>query len=154
MHGDTVATATSADTGPATYTETTEYGLPRNPTTARYGWLGSRHRNTGDTLAQLTLMGARLYNPTTGRFLSTDPEPGGSANDYDYCSADPINCTDLDGKWPSWHSVRHWVWRHKWDIIGTAVTFVPVAVFDTWDGVVLFDENLHLDEILQNGFQD
>ncbi|MGH9150061.1 MAG: hypothetical protein ACRD0F_06950 [Acidimicrobiales bacterium] len=25
------------------------------------------------------------------------PVEGGSANDYDYCSADPINCTDLAG---------------------------------------------------------
>ena len=25
------------------------------------------------------------------------PVEGGSANDYDYCSGDPVNCTDLDG---------------------------------------------------------
>ena len=29
-----------------------------------------------------------------------------------------------------------------------------LAVFDTWDGAILFDENLRIDEILQNGFQD
>jgi len=43
-------------------------------------------------------MGVRLYNPTTGRFLTVDPVYGGNANDYDYCNGDPINCTDLDGR--------------------------------------------------------
>ena len=47
-------------------TETTEYGHPRDTTTptARYGWLGTHQRAT-DTPAGLTLMGVRLYNPTT-----------------------------------------------------------------------------------------
>jgi len=43
-------------------------------------------------------MGVRLYNSLTGRFLQQDPVYGGSANNYDYCNADPINCYDLDGK--------------------------------------------------------
>ncbi len=42
-------------------------------------------------------MGQRLYLPSTGRFLSLDPVAGGSANPYDYCNADAVNCTDLDG---------------------------------------------------------
>src|SRR4051812_16297331 len=43
-------------------------------------------------------MGARLYDPTTGRFLQPDPVPSGSANDYDYANQDPINNRDLDGR--------------------------------------------------------
>ena len=105
LHGDLIATAAPTDTTPASYTETTEYGLPRDTSTTnpRYGWLGTHHRNTGDALAQLTLMGIRLYNPTTGRFLSTDPIRGGSCNNYDYSCADPVNGRDLDGKrWCVW----------------------------------------------------
>jgi hypothetical protein len=50
-------------------------------------------------------MGVRLYNPTTGRFLQTDPVPGGSANPYDYTGADPTNTYDLDGRC-SWGWMR------------------------------------------------
>jgi hypothetical protein len=42
-------------------------------------------------------MGARLYDPHLGRFLEVDPVAGGSANSYDYCSADPVNGLDLAG---------------------------------------------------------
>lgn len=124
-----MATAAPTDTGPATWTESTEYGLPRDPAAPqpRYGWLGAHQRNTGDALAQLTLMGARLYNPTTGRFLSTNPVPGGSCNDYDYVCADPVNSTDLDGNWRCrWcRKAGRWAWKHKWEIALTAASFTP-----------------------------
>jgi hypothetical protein len=42
-------------------------------------------------------MGARPYDPGTGRFLSVDPVLGGSLNDYDYAGQDPINDYDLNG---------------------------------------------------------
>ena len=51
-------------------------------------------------------MGARLYAPTTGRFLTIDPIHGGNDNRYTY-PPDPINKLDLDGR--SWlGSVAHW----------------------------------------------
>jgi uncharacterized protein RhaS with RHS repeats len=57
---------------------------------------------------------ARYYDPTTGRFISTDPTgfAGGSANLYGYVNADPANFTDPSGLTPkpkakapawSWH---------------------------------------------------
>ena len=74
-----------------------EFGTPQGATAGRYGWLGSKDR-ASDTPGGLTLMGARLYTPTLGRFLQTDPVPGGSANSYDYAAQDPINAFDLDGR--------------------------------------------------------
>ncbi|WP_329140444.1 hypothetical protein OG552_36195 [Streptomyces sp. NBC_01476] len=51
-----------------------------------------------ETVTGAVLMGVRLYGAATGRFLGTDPIPGGNANAYDYCTADRINCLDLTGK--------------------------------------------------------
>ncbi|MGW5402542.1 DNRLRE domain-containing protein [Streptomyces sp. NPDC003952] len=79
-----------------------EYGQPRpGQATTRYAWIGDKQRSD-ETPGALALMGVRLYNPATGRFLSTDPIPGASANAYDYCNADPVNCTDLNGRMPGW----------------------------------------------------
>ncbi|MFL6098563.1 MAG: DNRLRE domain-containing protein [Actinomycetales bacterium] len=108
LHGDVIATVPddTGATGTDAYFESTEYGAARdtNATSpSRYGWLGGKQRSTDD-LAGVVLMGARLYNPATGRFLSVDPEAGGSANDYAY-PTNPIDGFDLDG--------RHW-WGRVW----------------------------------------
>lgn len=42
-------------------------------------------------------MGARPYDPNTGRFLAVDPIPGGSLNNYDYAKQDAIDNYDLAG---------------------------------------------------------
>ncbi|MFI5942067.1 DNRLRE domain-containing protein [Streptomyces uncialis] len=84
--------------------ESDEYGNPRGgQSEIRYGWLGGKQRSS-ETLTGLTLMGARLYNPASGRFMSPDPDFGGNANAYDYCYGQPLNCYDLDGRW-AWFAV-------------------------------------------------
>jgi large repetitive protein len=56
---------------------------------ADYGWLGS-HQRLNDESSGLTGMGARIFQPTTGRFLSVDPVEAGTPNDYTF-PADPVN---------------------------------------------------------------
>ncbi|OIV38707.1 hypothetical protein BIV57_04255 [Mangrovactinospora gilvigrisea] len=99
LHGDTTATLQAEAHQLSTYRETTEYGLPRTPTThpPRYGYLGAHQRQT-DTPTGLLLMGVRLYNPALGRFLQTDPKPNGATSTYLYANADPINRLDLNGQ--------------------------------------------------------
>lgn len=118
LHGDIVATLPIADgAAEATwaglrFTSFDEFGVPQpmvgagatNAPPTRYGWLGASQRSA-EALGGVILMGARLYSPTMGRFLQIDPVAGGSASAYDYCNADPVNCSDLDGEWPSWKSV-------------------------------------------------
>jgi RHS repeat-associated protein len=116
MHGDIIATCPddTSTTGISSYSESTEYGAPREATTAAdtYGWLGTKQRSTND-LAGLTLMGVRLYNPTTGRFLSVDPVPGGNDNPYVYVN-NPTDQFDLNGQWGHW---RRWFHRAFWGTV-------------------------------------
>lgn len=112
LQGDIVTTLDNGPfTGFAAWVETTEYGLAKSSALTLgqdYEWLGTKQRST-DAIGGLTLMGARLYNPTTGRFLSRDPVPGGNDNTYTY-PVDPINMADLDGlaftfKWTGWFGI-------------------------------------------------
>lgn len=117
LHGDVMTTLpirdgeSTADWTALRHQAADEYGNPTDLTTGtvrvstgqspgadgRYGWLGGKQRSA-DALAGVLLMGVRLYDPGTGRFWSVDPVPGGNATAYDYCSADPVNCFDLDGR--------------------------------------------------------
>ncbi|MEV8514762.1 DNRLRE domain-containing protein [Dactylosporangium sp. NPDC051484] len=115
LHGDLVAGVSNGTFGLAYTSEHTEFGQLRNSTdvgSRRYSWLGAEQR-ASDTPGGATLMGARLYTPATGRFLSVDPIYGGSANAYDYTSADPVNRTDpagtswcrRTGSWTAWWTI-------------------------------------------------
>ncbi|MGW5667690.1 DNRLRE domain-containing protein [Micromonospora sp. NPDC003776] len=121
LHGDVVGTIHDADQGLSSTGESTEFGTPRDTTgigKQRYGWLGGKQR-ASDTPSGITLMGVRLYNSATGRFLQVDPVYGGSCNRYDYSCQDPLNKFDLDGR--CWNPFRHNCWtRHvaavSWDV--------------------------------------
>jgi RHS repeat-associated protein len=101
LHGDIVETTDGVGIG--SQGETDEYGVVRSNSEVeihRYAWLGTAERSSGNP-AGIVVMGARLYNPTLGRFLQTDPIQGASANRYDYCNADGVNCVDPSGLDPS-----------------------------------------------------
>jgi RHS repeat-associated protein len=112
IHGDTMATV-NADGILTALHMTGPFGenLPNQPQTlglttsqpnntvqgASFGYVGQHEKLTEATLAlQPIQMGARVYLPGLGRFLSVDPEPGGNDNAYVYAN-DPVNDFDLDG---------------------------------------------------------
>jgi len=96
-HGDIVGTA--YQNGAFTPTPLAdEYGNGTPPANRR-GWLAAHDRYTTHPALRLYRMGIRLYDPTTGRVLEPNPIEGGSANNYDYTEADPLNAYDLDGNY-------------------------------------------------------
>jgi RHS repeat-associated protein len=106
IHGDIVATTNQTGAKQGATLGYDPYGNQITGTTPDnsagnldYGWLGGSKRPVEhETGLQPTIeMGARQYSPKLGRFLEIDPIEGGSANDYDYVNADPINSFDLDG---------------------------------------------------------
>jgi RHS repeat-associated protein len=104
IHGDVIATVNNTDIGLDTVSTSDEFGNMTNTAETgadRYAWLGTKQR-AADNPDGIILMGVRLYNPALGRFLSVDPISGGSANRYDYGSANPITHYDLDGQCWSW----------------------------------------------------
>jgi RHS repeat-associated protein len=105
IHGDIVATANASGAKQGSTLVYDPFGQVLNgvqPDNSSgnydYGWEGQHFKGTEHAGGNDTIeMGARPYVPSIGRFLSVDPVPGGSANAYEYCSADPVNCSDLAG---------------------------------------------------------
>ena len=81
------------------------------------GYVGAALKLTEAQLAlQPIQMGARVYIPALGRFLSVDPMDGGTANTYVYVN-DPVNDYDLGGTigWKKWFKDR---WGNTKSIAG------------------------------------
>jgi tripartite motif-containing protein 71 len=100
LHGDIVATAALSETETKLLSipDTTEYGVPTTTTPAKYSWLGADEVAT-ELPSGVIAMGARSYVPGLGRFLQTDPIPGGSANAYAYVFGDPVDESDPSGEY-------------------------------------------------------
>ncbi|MFJ9629212.1 DNRLRE domain-containing protein [Streptomyces sp. NPDC101175] len=122
IHGDVTVQQPLDTTVSSTVQHYDEYGNALDDTVSTtYGWLGSRERS-GATLSGYTLMGVRVYDSATGRFLQTDPVYGGNVNPYIY-PTDPINMYDLDGRMGFW----------KWlacisAILGFILQFTPAGM--------------------------
>jgi RHS repeat-associated protein len=95
LHGDVLGTTDGSGAYSAVPT-TDEFGVG-TPSADRLGWTGDEQRYSTGAGLNLIRMGVRLYDPLLGRFLQVDPILGGSANDYEFCSGDPVNCFDLGG---------------------------------------------------------
>jgi RHS repeat-associated protein len=102
LHGDVSATASGSATATSlsTTNDWTEFGSPNSGAAGRFGWLGAQLR-TSQLAGSVVTMGKRVYLPSAGRFLQTDPVPGGSANAYDYVNQDPVDGFDLSGEYVS-----------------------------------------------------
>ncbi|WP_052134792.1 RHS repeat domain-containing protein [Sphingomonas sp. 37zxx] len=87
--------ALTNDTGAAIATNSyDEFGIPAAGNIGRFQYTGQKW------IAEIGLYDykARMYSPTLGRFLQTDPIGyGDGLNWYDYIGADPINNTDPSG---------------------------------------------------------
>ena len=93
-HGDITRTTTAGAVFAAN-PPTDEFGNEATTPTNRLGWIGTKERFSSQD--NVIRMGVRLYDPSTGRFLSQDSIEAGNANDYVY-PQDPINGIDLDGR--------------------------------------------------------
>ncbi|MFE7129485.1 RHS repeat-associated core domain-containing protein [Streptomyces sp. NPDC057638] len=98
LHGDITVTLPLGGTATPEVREYDEFGTTTAGPATRYGWHGARLRSAGTPTGQL-LMGVRLYQPATGRFLQTDPVLYGSANAYDYADQNPVTNLDPTGLW-------------------------------------------------------
>ncbi|MEU4690793.1 LamG-like jellyroll fold domain-containing protein [Actinoplanes sp. NPDC023714] len=131
LHGDVAATIDPQMTEPELYPYD-EFGVrPEGQQSSgdRYGWLGAKQRSS-EAFGGLIMMGVRLYAPALGRFLQSDPVDGGNANPYDYCSGDPVNCADLDGKlWGRIKKAAKGAWNFTKNnpalVAGTLSMFTP-----------------------------
>ncbi|GLW09130.1 hypothetical protein Misp01_42590 [Microtetraspora sp. NBRC 13810] len=103
-HHGTAEITVTATAQAVTRRRTTPFGGPRG--TAPASWPGERGfvGGTVDLATGLTSLGARLYDPATGRFLSLDPlfdraNPQ-TWNGYTYANNNPVTQSDPTGLFP------------------------------------------------------
>jgi RHS repeat-associated protein len=100
QHG-TSSLSLDATTQAVTKRYTTPFGAPRTGSTGTWPDDKTFLGKTTDTTSGLTYIGAREYDPTTGRFISVDPllDTGNaqSLNGYTYADNNPTTTSDPTG---------------------------------------------------------
>ncbi|MFF3551795.1 DNRLRE domain-containing protein [Streptomyces tsukubensis] len=137
LHGDITVALPLSGTAAPEVREYDEFGTATAGSATRYGWHGARLRSSETPTGQL-LMGVRLYQPSAGRFLQTDPVLYGSANAYDYADQNPVTGMDPTGLFriklccKKWHSIgvrfdrnATLLLQHGRKAIGPVLWYVP-----------------------------
>lgn len=107
------------------------YG-PFGETTGESGNVSNFLKYTGrekDPDTGLYQVRARYYDPETGTFISMDPIGfAGGINQYLYCGADPLNCSDPMGLSPLTGGAKAWFISKFGHLITDAHHMVPTQV--------------------------
>ncbi|MFC0625839.1 RHS repeat-associated core domain-containing protein [Kribbella deserti] len=126
-HQGTPTLGINAASQQVTRQRTTPYGLTRGaggPVAGSRGFVGG----TADASTGLVHLGAREYDPATGRFISVDPIADYSdpqqINGYAYANNSPVTGSDPDGKWAIFRSVVK--------VVSYVVTSKPVVNVVRW----------------------